>query len=80
VNDECVRVDGAQVERRSTAVLRELVLGRQGTYVTLAFRRNTEMGPYVFEVELMRGAAEFIDMVPSPANPESGGPRLHHAK
>lgn len=62
-DDEVLKIDGLDVEKQHITILKETVPGRQGTYVTLTFRRTTAQGPYVYEVELMRGAAEFIELV-----------------
>ena len=42
---------------------KELVLGRQGTYATISFRRPEGPNVRVFKVQLMRGSADYIFLV-----------------
>ena len=63
VHDEILKIDGELVEKQSLHLLKSRVLGRQGSFVNMTFRRLTDRGLFVFEVELMRGAAEFIEIV-----------------
>ncbi|EKX54215.1 hypothetical protein GUITHDRAFT_160841 [Guillardia theta CCMP2712] len=63
VHDEILKIDGELVEKQSLNLLKSRVLGRQGSFVNMTFRRLTDRGLFVFEVELMRGAAEFIEIV-----------------
>jgi len=58
--DEIVKVDGTVVEKAPMMLLRERILGPQGSHVTLMFRRVSCSNTFVFEVELMRGAADYI--------------------
>ena len=39
VNDVIVKIDDEDVQGQPLSTLRNLILGKQGTYVTLAFRR-----------------------------------------
>jgi hypothetical protein len=48
------------VQGRDVSVLRSRIPGRQGTFVSLKFRRGQEEGAY-FDVDLMRGSPEFIE-------------------
>lgn len=42
---------------------KELVLGRQGTYATISFRRPEGPNVRMFKVQLMRGSADYIFLV-----------------
>lgn len=48
------------IEGKGLLVLREKILGKQGSFVVLHFRRKNKE---VYEVELMRGSPEYIDMM-----------------
>eukprot|EP00960_Hanusia_phi_P054747 762760-Hanusia_phi.AAC.16 len=54
VNDVIVKVDDEDVQGQPLSTLRNLILGRQGTYVVLAFRRMTGTELYYYDVELVR--------------------------
>ncbi|KAJ1496501.1 hypothetical protein T484DRAFT_1759854, partial [Baffinella frigidus] len=60
VGDEIVKVDGVVVEKAPMSLLRERVLGPQGSYVTLTFRRVSACNAFIFEVEMMRGAGDYL--------------------
>ena len=49
------------IERKGLPVLREKILGKQGSFVVLHFRRKYNGDMY--EIELMRGSPEYIDMM-----------------
>lgn len=57
VGDVITRVDGQDVEGQPVSALRRLIVGTQGTYVRLGFRRNDK---FDFEVNLMRGTPDYL--------------------
>eukprot|EP00802_Teleaulax_amphioxeia_P015201 Tamp_15287.p2 GENE.Tamp_15287~~Tamp_15287.p2 ORF type:complete len:424 (-),score=134.88 Tamp_15287:243-1514(-) len=61
VNDVIVKVDDEDVQGQPLSTLRNLILGRQGSYVVLAFRRMTGTELYYFDVELVRGTPEYFE-------------------
>lgn len=61
VNDVIVKVDDEDVQGQPLSALRNLILGRQGSYVVLAFRRMTGTELYYFDVELLRGTPEYFE-------------------
>jgi hypothetical protein len=61
VNDVIVKVDDEDVQGQPLSTLRNLILGKQGTYVVLAFRRMTGTELYYFDVELVRGTPEYFE-------------------
>jgi hypothetical protein len=61
VNDVIVKVDDEDVQGQPLSTLRNLILGRQGSYVVLAFRRMTGTELYYFDVELLRGTPEYFE-------------------
>jgi hypothetical protein len=61
VGDFITRVDSRDVEREPMTVLKELILGPQGTQVTLTFGRRADDGIEFYEVRLMRGTAEYFN-------------------
>ena len=61
VNDVIVKVDDEDVQGQPLSTLRNLILGRQGSYVVLAFRRMTGSELYYFDVELLRGSPEYFE-------------------
>ena len=61
VNDVIVKVDDEDVQGQPLSTLRNLILGRQGSYVVLAFRRMTGTELYYFDVELLRGSPEYFE-------------------
>jgi hypothetical protein len=61
VNDVIVKVDDEDVQGQPLSTLRNLILGKQGTYVVLAFRRMTGSELYYFDVELVRGTPEYFE-------------------
>jgi hypothetical protein len=61
VNDVIVKVDDEDVQGQPLSILRTLILGKQGTYVVLAFRRMTGTELYYFDVELVRGTPEYFE-------------------
>lgn len=65
IDDEVLKIDGQDVEKQPISILTKIVPGRQGTNVTLTFRRfdYTQGQEYVYQVQLMRGSAEFIELV-----------------
>jgi len=60
VNDVIVKVDDEDVQGQPLSTLRNLILGKQGTYVVLAFRRMTGTELYYYDVELVRGTPEYF--------------------
>jgi len=56
-----VKVDDEDVQGQPLSTLRNLILGRQGSYVVLAFRRMTGTELYYFDVELLRGSPEYFE-------------------
>ena len=61
VNDVIVKVDDEDVQGQPLSTLRNLILGKQGTYVVLAFRRMTGTELYYYDVELVRGTPEYFE-------------------
>jgi chromosome segregation ATPase len=61
VNDVIVKVDDQDVQGQPLSTLRNLILGKQGSYVVLAFRRMTGSELYYFDVELLRGTPEYFE-------------------
>ena len=61
VNDVIVKVDDEDVQGQPLSTLRNLILGKQGSYVVLAFRRMTGTELYYFDVELVRGTPEYFE-------------------
>jgi len=61
VSDVVVRVDHDNVEGQPLSTLRSRILGRQGSYVTLGFRRKDGMETTYYDVPLMRGSPEYFD-------------------
>mmetsp|Transcript_9121 Transcript_9121/g.17709 ORF Transcript_9121/g.17709 Transcript_9121/m.17709 type:complete len:400 (-) Transcript_9121:47-1246(-) len=61
VNDVIVKVDDEDVQGQPLSTLRTLILGKQGSYVVLAFRRVTGTELYYFDVELVRGSPEYFE-------------------
>ena len=68
--DELLKVDGTVVEREPIAEATMRIVGRAGTTLSLTLRRVRQghsaraSGPFamVYEVELVRGDAEFMDL------------------
>jgi chromosome segregation ATPase len=61
--DELLKVDGAVVERAPLDAVQGRVGGRAGTTVSLTLRRARQnLPPMVYEVELVRGDAEFMEV------------------
>eukprot|EP00961_Rhodomonas_salina_P091239 1228319-Rhodomonas_salina.1 len=60
VNDVIAKVDDEDVQGQPLSTLRNLILGKQGTYVVLAFWRMTGTGLYYYAVELVRGTPEYF--------------------
>eukprot|EP00295_Goniomonas_pacifica_P027861 CAMPEP_0175933538 /NCGR_PEP_ID=MMETSP0108-20121206/19984_1 /TAXON_ID=195067 ORGANISM="Goniomonas pacifica, Strain CCMP1869" /NCGR_SAMPLE_ID=MMETSP0108 /ASSEMBLY_ACC=CAM_ASM_000204 /LENGTH=347 /DNA_ID=CAMNT_0017257265 /DNA_START=9 /DNA_END=1052 /DNA_ORIENTATION=- len=58
VGDVVVKVDGQDVQGQPLHVLRTLILGRQGDFATLEFRRRDGS---IHTVPLMRGAPEYFE-------------------
>lgn len=61
VNDVIAKVDDEDVQGQPLSTLRNLILGKQGTYVVLAFRRMTGTELYYYDVELVRGTPEYFE-------------------
>jgi len=61
INDVIVKVDDEDVQGQPLSNLRNLILGKQGSYVVLAFRRVTGTELYYFDVELVRGTPEYFE-------------------
>ncbi|EKX55315.1 hypothetical protein GUITHDRAFT_131545 [Guillardia theta CCMP2712] len=61
VNDVIVKVDDEDVQGQPLSTLRNLILGKQGSYVVLAFRRMTGNELYYFDAELLRGTPEYFE-------------------
>ena len=61
VGDVVVRVDHDNVEGQPLSTLRSRILGGQGTYVTLGFRRREGMEVTYYDVPLMRGSPEYFE-------------------
>jgi len=61
VNDVIVKVDDEDVQGQPLSTLRNLILGRQGSYVVLAFRRMTGTELYYFDAEILRGSPEYFE-------------------
>jgi len=61
IGDYVAGVDG-QTELSPTEA-KELILGRQGTYTTINFRRPEGVNVRTFKVQLMRGSADYIFLV-----------------
>ena len=61
VGDYVVAVDGKS--DLSPTQAKEMILGRQGTYTTISFRRPEGANVRTFKVQLMRGSADYIFLV-----------------
>uniref|UniRef100_A0A7S4P6I8 PDZ domain-containing protein n=1 Tax=Guillardia theta TaxID=55529 RepID=A0A7S4P6I8_GUITH len=61
MGDVVVRVDHDNVEGQPLAILRTGILGTQGTYVTLGFRRREGADITYYDVPLMRGSPEYFE-------------------
>lgn len=61
IGDWVVGVDGRT--ELSAVEAKELILGRQGTYTTISFRRSEGSNVRTFKVQLMRGSADYIFLV-----------------
>lgn len=61
ISDWVVGVDGRT--ELSAVEAKELILGRQGTYTTITFRRSEGSNVRTFKVQLMRGSADYIFLV-----------------
>ena len=61
VGDYVVAVEGNA--ELSPAQAKEMILGRQGTYTTISFRRPKGANVRTFKVQLMRGSADYIFLV-----------------
>jgi hypothetical protein len=61
VGDVVVRVDHEGVEGQPLSTLRSQILGAQGTYVTLGFRRREGSETTYYDVPLMRGSPEYFE-------------------
>lgn len=61
LGDEVLAVDGTEVLHAHHA--KDLILGRQGTYATITFRRIEGPNLRTFRVQLMRGSADYIFLV-----------------
>ena len=63
-DDLVVRVNEESVAGHSLAQLRQLVLGPPGSTVVFTFRRKTsDSTSFCYDVDLMRGTGEFLDLV-----------------
>lgn len=63
IGDELLKVDGAVVERAPLDAVQRRVRGRAGTIVSLTLRRARQnLPPMVYEVELVRGDVEFMEV------------------
>jgi hypothetical protein len=61
VGDELLKIDGTVVEKAAVSSIRERMSGRAGTTLSLTLRRpRVAVQPMVYEVELVRGDAEFM--------------------
>eukprot|EP00290_Baffinella_frigidus_P008411 CAMPEP_0180137808 /NCGR_PEP_ID=MMETSP0986-20121125/12469_1 /TAXON_ID=697907 /ORGANISM="non described non described, Strain CCMP2293" /LENGTH=410 /DNA_ID=CAMNT_0022079413 /DNA_START=56 /DNA_END=1288 /DNA_ORIENTATION=+ len=61
VGDVVVRVDHDDVEGQPLSTLRSRILGNQGSYVTLGFRRREGAETTYYDVPLMRGSPEYFE-------------------
>lgn len=61
VGDVVVRVDHENVEGQPLSTLRTRILGAQGSYVTLGFRRRDGLDTTFYDVPLMRGSPEYFE-------------------
>lgn len=61
VGDYVAAVDGKT--DLSPTQAKEMILGRQGTYATISFRRPEGANVRMFKVQLMRGSADYIFLV-----------------
>jgi hypothetical protein len=61
VGDVVVKVDQDNVESQPLSTLRSRILGNQGSYVTLGFRRRDGAETTFFDVPLMRGSPEYFE-------------------
>jgi hypothetical protein len=61
VGDAVIAVDGK--EELTHLQAKEMILGRQGTYTTISFRRSEGANVRNFKVQLMRGSADYIFLV-----------------
>ena len=61
VGDTIIAVNGNK--SLTAALAKELVLGQQGTYATISFKRTEGSDVRTFKVQLMRGSADYIYLV-----------------
>jgi hypothetical protein len=61
VGDVVVRIDHENVEGQPLSTLRTRILGAQGSYVTLGFRRREGLETTFYDVPLMRGSPEYFE-------------------
>ena len=61
VGDTIIAVNGNK--SLTAALAKELVLGQQGTYATISFKRTEGNDVRTFKVQLMRGSADYIYLV-----------------
>jgi hypothetical protein len=72
--DEIIAVDGA--ENLTVQHAKQLMMGRQGSYATVTFRRQEANAMRSFKVQLMRGAADYIFLVEALRSLETQNARL----
>uniref|UniRef100_A0A7S0YLJ3 PDZ domain-containing protein n=1 Tax=Hemiselmis tepida TaxID=464990 RepID=A0A7S0YLJ3_9CRYP len=72
--DELIAVDGA--EDLTVSHAKQLMMGRQGSYATVTFRRMEGANLRSFKVQLMRGAADYIFLVEALRSLETQNGRL----
>jgi len=63
VGDIITHADGVDVSGEPVSALRKRIVGPQGTYVRLGFRRADK---FEFEVNLMRGTPEYLSSLSMP--------------
>jgi len=81
VGDVVVRVDHDNVEGQPLSTLRSRILGSQGSYVTLGFRRREGTETTYYDVPLMRGSPEYFESLKAtqPLQEEIERLRRHNA-
>ena len=63
VGDELLKVDGKVVEKAPVRAIQDAICGRAGTALSLTLRRTRQgTAPMLYEVELVRGDAEFMEV------------------
>ena len=60
IHDAIVKIDDEDIQGQPMNVIRDLVAGKETTFVVLAFRRMTGREIFYYDVELERGSPEYF--------------------